>query len=57
MAKQKIVYFFRSKDIKISGPYASDVAAWKATMTTEGFPIEGAVVWPEVAGERKAIAR
>lgn len=41
------VWYARGGDIAKMGPYASYEEAAKALMTTKGYPIEGAFIWPE----------
>jgi hypothetical protein len=43
----KVKWFARGGGIQKMGPYDSQVDAVQALMTTKGFPVEGAFVWPE----------
>lgn len=45
--KKTIKWFARGGHIAKMGPYNSYEEAAKKLITIEGFPIEGAFVWPE----------
>jgi hypothetical protein len=46
--KKSVRWFGRGGGIKKCGPFESQLAAVKAMMTTEGFPIDDCFVWPEL---------
>jgi len=49
--KQVVRWFARGGGIKKCGPFACQLDAVKAMMTTEGFPIDDCFVWPQVITE------
>ncbi len=48
-----VVWFARGAGIKRAGPYATQVEAVAAMRATDGDPVKGCFVWPEVVAPPK----